>query len=683
MRIHGLRVLTSALTVATMAGVGCGSSSGTPAPDAGALGPDASVPTMILMDYGRNPDFWSAPFPSEDLRNADGSIAIQGFPNPTSRGIVQDAINMIAATARGFSTTGGAFFQVNGPLDPTQLPDLAGSLDPASSVALIDVDPQSPALGKFIPVEVTFTPSDFPYGPLNLLSLLPLQGRPLQPHTTYAAVVRSSLVDATGIPLIPSPVMSQLAAGVQPPNMSTAAFTSYQNALQVLGTTIPADDIVAITVFTTDDPTVGLAQFRTDIQSRPHPVIDKPFAQTAEDFPEYCVYETTIPMPDYQAGTPPFASDSDGGGWQVDASGNPIVQRMEDANVVITIPRMPIPAAGFPTMVFVRTGGGGDRPLVDRGKQATNGGPPIVPGSGYAEVFAKSGYAGISIDGPLGGLRNTTGQDEEFTVFNVANPIALRDNIREQAVELMLVPYLLDDFVIDTSDCQGGPTTSTFDTSRIGIMGHSTGAWITPLAVSFEPRFKALVLSGAGGSWIENVLYKEKPLVVLPDIEALLDTDINGGGDAILSLLEWAAEPADPAAYTRFVAPRHVLMEQGIVDHYISPRIANTDSLSMALDLAGMPLDQNVGVPDQVPLESLLVYSGGQQISFPVVGNMGGTRTAIVVQHPSDDIEDGHEMVFQTDPPRQEIRCYLLSWLSGVPAIPMGISEDMPCVPNP
>ena len=38
-------------------------------------------------------------------------------------------------------------------------------------------------------------------------------------------------------------------------------------------------------------------------------------------------------------------------------------------------------------------------------------GPPRVPGSGPAREFARVGFAGVQVDGPLGGLRNTTGGD--------------------------------------------------------------------------------------------------------------------------------------------------------------------------------------------------------------------------------------------------------------------------------
>src|SRR5262249_4941765 len=157
-------------------------------------------------------------------------------------------------------------------------------------------------------------------------------------------------------------------------------------------------------------------------------VIDAPFALT-DTFTDFCAYHTTIAMPDWQSGTPPYGSD--GGTWMLDQAGVPIFQRTEEANLVITIPRYAMPATGYPLVVFVRTGGGGDRPLVDRGQQAMEGGPAIEPGEGPARYLARAGFAGIEVDGPLGGLRNTTNSDEQFLTFNVGNLGAMRDNIRE------------------------------------------------------------------------------------------------------------------------------------------------------------------------------------------------------------------------------------------------------------
>jgi hypothetical protein len=336
--------------------------------------------------------------------------------------------------------------------------------------------------------------------------------------------------------------------------------------------------------------------------------------------------------------------------------------------------------------VFVRTGGGGDRPLVDRGRWDAHG-VPIEAGEGPARYFARAGFAGVSLDGPLGGpLRNPNGLDEQFAIFNIRNGHALRDNIRQSALELILLANVLPDVRIDASSCPGGPgAEARFDAEKLVIMGHSTGAWITPLAMAYEPRYRAALLSGAGGSWISNVLYKEKPIAPGPVVGGLLGVPRLAPGEPVLTLLQWAAEAADPQVYAgrivRGETPRHVLMMQGIVDHYILPNIANAVSLPLGVDLAGVSLDGTAGLPAiQLALAPLLGFSGASSLALPVTGNHDGV-TAVVVQHPSDGVQDGHETVFQRDEPKHQYRCFLESFARGTPRVPPPAAATAPCEP--
>jgi hypothetical protein len=211
------------------------------------------------------------------------------------------------------------------------------------------------------------------------------------------------------------------------------------------------------------------------------------------------------------------------------------------------------------------------------------------------------------------------------------------------------------------------------------------GATIAPLVLAAEPRFRAAVLSGAGASWLENILFKQKPVAVRPIIEVLLgypalDRRLRRG-DPILSLVQWAWEVADPLVYAPLVRTRaarpHLLVEQGIVDHYIMPPIANALSLALGLDLAGDALDANDAElradPAQTPLASVLSLSGRRAIPLPAEGNADGV-TAVVRQHPSDGIEDGHEILFQTERPKAEYRCFLRALHTGrTPVVPSDV----------
>jgi hypothetical protein len=643
--------------------------------------------------------FYDAPFPSDDLVKSDGTIAIGGFPNPSNIPLVI-MTKAMAGALHGFAEEGAVFFSATAAIEGV-MPTMAATVSAGASVALVNVETTSPDYLKPIPLEVQFVTDGGPYGAPNLLSLLPLQGTPMRPSTRYAAYV------TTAVGVQPSAEMTAIASGTQPAGMSSSVFQEYTAAITSLGQAgVTASSIAGLAVFTTDDPTAQQqVVYKAAMAAVPAP--DRLFQRT-DIYDSYCVYESTMPMPDYQTGSYPYnyecATDDPlckvaGGSWLFDAAGQPILARHEEAGIVVTIPRAPMPAAGWPMAHFIRTGGGGNRPLVDRGPEAVNGGPPIIPGTGPALWFALAGFAGAEMDGPHENLRNITNENEDFLMFNVFNPPALRDNIRESGVEYALFAHVLESLTLDVSDCPGTTGPAHFDKSHFALMGHSMGSTISPLSAAFEPMYGMVIASGSGASWIENVIWKQQPLDIRGVIGVLLgytqqkrSLDDN---DPILTLFQWAEEGADSDMYSRDLIaeppmgqpPRHWLMEQGIVDHYILPPIANAMSVSLGLDLLGKELDNtspellDAGDPT---LASVIGFGTGKPIStYPVSGNrvsQGQTLTTIVTQHPSDGVEDGHEMVFQTDAPKREYRCFLQTWAAGqTPVVPAPGSLTGPC----
>jgi hypothetical protein len=680
-----LGVAGAAALLLGASGDGCGS---TPAiPDPG---------TTVRMEAGSD-EFYAAPFPSEHRRTADGKVDLTGFPNRAGIDLVDQIVDIVERDSDGFGATSGIFFTFTAAIDPMTLPDMRGSVAADSPVFLASVDAAAPDFGQRYPLEMAFEADGGPFGGDNQLAMLPYQGVPLRPGTLYAAVVRRSVHDAAGKPLGTAPAVSELAAGGVPEGMSEQAARTYREALAVLLTQgVPSEEISGLAVFRTGHPTKSFGTFVQHALAQPMPVPTKPF-EPGEVFDDFCVYQTTIKMPTYQAGVPPY--DKEGGGWTTDENGNPVVQGEEEANFVVTLPRAPMPEKGFPIVLFSRTGAGGQRPLVDRGVRAIPGGEAKEPGTGPAMEFARVGFAGSSIDGPHGGLRNVTGNDEQLLIFNVFNPPALRDNVRQSALEIVLQAHILEAVEIDAASCPGlttpGGGPARFDVDTMATFGHSMGASIVPLAVAFEPRLRGAVLSGAGASYIENIVHKEKPFKAKDFAEIILkytaiDRELTEL-DPIMSILQWAAEPADLQVYGRTIlrepeggAVHHVLMVEGVVDRYILPPIANTTALSVGLDLAGPELDaESVELSPFASLASVLDLSGRKAIGFPAAGNVardgGGPSTAVVVQHAEDGVEDGHEAVFQRPEPKHQYRCFLQTLAKGEPRVPAGDPADGPC----
>jgi hypothetical protein len=626
---------------------------------------------QVAMEFQRGRDVWRAPVPSNDLLTDDGHVDTSAFPNPQQNNFVKTMLDLLARDAHGFSTAGAIFFRFNGAVGT--LPTLEESTGAASPIWLVSVDPGSPDYGTRYPFRAEFLADGGPYGAANMLSILPQQGRPLRPNTTYAAIILRKLKDDKGALLGLQEAMAQLAFNQQPAGMSKRAFTDYTAALRVLDRDMHllSSTIAGMTVFTTDDVTGVLQKGRDVLLAEPRPALEAPFARLFT-YDDYCVFQTTIQVPVLQNGIPPYFSS--GGEWVLGDDGVPTVQKHERANLIVTLPRAPMPAAGYPTVVYMRQGGAGKIPIADRGVQMTAGGP-TVPGSGPAQEFAKVGYAGVSLDGPNGGeFRNPAGTDEQILLFNFFNPVAMRDNMRESAVEIDLLASMLDGLVIDASSCPGGNAGAHLDTSKLVLMGHSTGAWITPIAAAFEPRFKNVIMSGAGASWVENIVFKQSPVnvkVIGAGLLSYQDREIDEFDPAVM-LAQWAADPADPQNYAPHIIdrppadPRNVLVFQGIVDTYIMPPIANALQLSTGTELGGTPLD-----------DTILPWA--KQTELPAQGNRGGV-TAVAVQYQKDMIEDGHEVMFQREEPKYQYRCFLRTLRDeGAPRVPPGLASPEVC----
>lgn len=629
--------------------------------------------------------FWDTPMPGEHRRTADGHIDMAGLPVST-RAAITVVLRDAVAEQTGFGTTTPVFFPLTVPIDPENLP---GPTDPGSfdaPVALVDVDPDSPERGLFAPVVGHFLEVSGPYGPPNLLTFMPVQGRPLRPDTLYAAVLTDALRRADGQALTTAPFVAAIEDGVRPAGMSEEVFAIFSDAhATLLELGLPASRLIAMTAFRTGTPTRIFDRALTGARANGEAItLDGPF-DAPVIYDTYCAYHAVARVPVFQAGVPPYASE--GGRWVLDGSGAPVRQREETANLWVTVPRAAMPTDGFPAAVLSRTGSGADRPLMDRGHRSSPGGPVDAPGAGLGLDFARAGYIGVSIEGPLGGSRNpTVTGDEQLLVFNILNAPALRDNLRQSALELALLVDTIETFSIDVSSCPGvttprGDGLANVDMRTLALVGHSMGASIAPLTAAFEPRYRALILSGAGGSWMENILHKLSPLPTRGIAESLLAYPARGitltEADPMLGFLQWAGEEADAQVYAPLLVgepaiggARHILMFQGIVDTYIPPPVANTLTLGLSIDVAGTFRDSDISaIEGYRSIETLLPLTGGVLAPLPLTGNMDGT-TAAVVQLDEDGIEDGHEVMWQRTDARLLVSCFLSTMAeTGTPTI--------------
>lgn len=648
------------------------------------------------------------------------------------------------AAARGFSVTSGVFFQAKSPLAAVDSTKVHTTLD--APFVLVPILP-SGVLGAPHPVRAHFREQGGSLALPDTLVVMPVQGRPLLEDTLYLALVRTGLSMKDGGGLGRAAAMDVLQGALAGAPASGLA-PEYLKALRALaaGHGPGLDSIAALTVFRTGRPTAGLLELKKSASEKM--TLGAPF-QPREVRAEMCVYESKVRVPVYQRGTPPYqlgdgilppALDFLARLFGIGTRGGEIVvgskpQQYMESRVVLTVPRRAQrPAKGWPLAVFVRAGAGlesDQSPLVDRGATLANGGQgkeclaapgqtalrtPIHSdcGAGPGLELARAGFVGVSVDGPQTGSRLQAGNSllgsavaecaipaysgEDVAMFDVCNPRALMDNIRESAFEAALVPDLMltGPIQVEPANDPCNLLGARFDAGRVALMGHSMGATIAPLAAAIEPRFRAIVLSGGNGSYIENLVAKQRPDAIAPGLEELLNLQsCTTEFDVLPHLFQWAAEPSDPAVYgplitsvnSKKATPPDVLMIQGIGDHYVPSPIANVNSLALQLDLVGAELDA-AGEPactnpkDVVPpytcsdkrslryplsrVTPLLELVGRGAIPIPPTGlakNRLGA-TGALVQYRRDQIcrDDGHEVIYNIGQARWQYRCFLRSF---------------------
>ncbi len=639
--------------------------------------------------------FWASPFPSDHRVDPETrQVRVGDFPNPDGVPFVSSLVGMLDDQVQGWSISAAMYLPFAEAVRADDLPTYAGSIEDDALAYVINVDAESPDRGKRFPVQIVARSTPSPWGPRHALVALPMPGLALPPRTRFAFVAHRLLLDANGDVLDAPPALSALLEGTRPEGWRQDVTEQYLDAISVLTELgLEHRTVAALSVFTTGGvDREGPALLDAAVEAGGLRLIRSPEISETELHPDYCIYESVVDVPVFQGGVPPYSTEGGGFVWD-ETSGKPLMQERQRSRLVITVPRVPTGSDARPTVVFVRTGGGGDRPMLDRGVR--NGEGVAEPLSGYAGTFARAGWVGVQLDGPLGGLyRNPDGADEQFLLFNVANPVAMRDNLRQTALELALVPNLLRNLTLTAGDCDGLTADIRhpvrFDLNHLVLFGHSMGATVAPLTAALQPEYEALILSGAGGSWIENIVHKQKPIPTRPIAATMLgesEADVDRY-HPVLSLLQWAGESSDPP----IVSPkllrdaetadmRHILMFQGVADHYIPPPVANAMSVALGLDLAGPALDAATAEPGRDALSDL-AWVNGTARTLPGGLNRGDEDrgvTALLLQLAEDGVEDGHEVAFQVPSARHQVRCFLEGLVDGIPLVPLPADEGSPC----
>jgi hypothetical protein len=620
--------------------------------------------------------FWNLPFPS-DLRLAEsGAPDLTGFPNPRNVPIL-NALLTTVGDRKGWPVMPVAYFRFTAPVPEQAITELVPAGDPR--VALLDIDPDSAEYGSMHPIVATTLPPD-PYVPSDLVAFAPRPGIVLRANTRYAYVVRTAFAPGFSAP----PAFATLIAGREPAgargSAAAATYAPLWSALEMAG--IDKADVLAATVFTTSDEVARTHARSEAIRTVYEPAIEGLTLVGGATLDGFCQLSGTITMPQFQKGLPPFDNE---GRFDLDGNDVPMMQRTMTIPLTITVPKRAMPATGWPLYQFIHGSGGLTTGLVDLGYASTPADMP-EPGKGPGYIVALHGIAAASAAMPVNPERQPGASD--YAYLNINNLSSFPSTFQQGVFEQRLFLDALLALQIPHATLAGcgapAPTGNVhrFDPATLTLGGQSMGGMYTNMVGAVEPRFGALVPTGAGGFW--NLMILQTSLV--PGARALLGTAL-GLDDATLSFVHPALdvlalgwEIADPLVYMARLGrrplpgmpARHVYEPIGKDDENFPNEIYDACALAYGNEQAGTQVWPTLQ-------EALAIDDLAGVLPYPVKGNLDG-KTRVVVQFPGDGIISSHYLYRQNAGVKHQYGCFLESYVrDGVPTVPAPGAITDPC----
>jgi hypothetical protein len=398
-----------------------------------------------------------------------------------------------------------------------------------------------------------------------------------------------------------------------------------------------------------------------------------------------------ISYPQFQPGTPPFDK---GGLFENGADGLPVKQRDETAPITISLPKgQPMPAGGYPFIVYFHGSGGLSTAVVDAGPLQSATDEKGIPGQGPAYVMAPHGFAMAGSALPLNPERLPGA--EELAYLNFNNPAAFRDTFRQGLIEQRMFIDALSKLTIDPSAlaaCGGlslsnGETAYRFDMTKLHAQGQSMGGMYTNLIGATDPRVKIVVPTGAGGHWAYMVLTTQTIPGAASKLRFLLGTGALTFMHPTLHLLGTAWEATEPFVYMPRIAKmplaghpaRPIYEPVGLGDNYFSFDVYDGAALAYGNKQAGMQVWPTMQ-------SSLAVGGLDGTLAYPVENDLasrdGSKYTGAVVQYQGDGVVDPHAIYRQLDTVKYQYACFHESWQkTGTATIYAPKAIDAPCAP--
>jgi hypothetical protein len=642
--------------------------------------------------------FFELPYPSDFRLTADGAPDLAGIPNPYGSSVVE-GLRAISAQRKGFPQMPVAWFKFSAPVAPQDASAVIAA-SPASPILLVKLD----ATPSLVPV-VASTPDADAYFPANVLTVAPRPGVVLEPRARYAFVVRRALNDAAGSPLGSPAAFQNVLSAPSPGDALVTSYAGLAPALAALGVNI--EDVAIATAFTTGDVVADTFDLSEKVLAKYSAAIDDVAVLHAE-YDRYCELSAQITYPQFQKGAPPYDTD---GLFVPGADGLPVKQSDETVPVTITLPKQPMPAGGFPLTVYFHGTGGRSTAVADRGTWHYETDASKCPdheldtwngrtgcntaGTGPGYVVAEHGIAMAASALPVNPQRWPAGANSSLPEYlNINNIASMRDIFRQGILEQRIFLAALRKLAIPpaaVAACTGatlptGETAFHFRDDPVLAQGQSMGAMYANLIGAIEPRFKAVVATGAGGYWSYFILQTQ----TIPDLGSKLGVLLGVHGPftmmhPTMAMAQTALEPIDPVvsmprlAYSPLPGQptRPVYEPVGKGDSYFPTTVQDAAALAYRNREAGQTV-----WPTMQDAMKLLGDDG--IVTYPardVARTAAGVPfTGVVVQYEGDGIYDPHAIYSQLDAVKYQYGCFFDSFLKGGAAIvPAPAPLGTPC----
>jgi hypothetical protein len=522
-------------------------------------------PSPRSFTDGSAASWLSFPFPADHRRDDLGHVDLGDFPNPEGRSLIDLYTEHANEVLDGFGTNSPVYFYFPEGIDSSTLPkDALSSLNDDSPLHLVDLTPNSPTYGEHVPLRWEYFLVEGHYIAPKTLAVAPAWGFPLRENTTYGLWLTNALTDANGQELGTPPFLTHLldegghSDGIDPERAGEmesqyTALTAYLKDRH-----IDRDDIVAATVFTTQSITSELKAIYThihDILAAPEMTQD-PW-QPGTNATSYTTHVASVDSqgtnvtyysfegrylaPNFQSGSPPYASSGGQFTWQEQS---PQIDHYETLRFVLTLPSTP-PKTGS------------CYPLVQYSHGTTGSAKGFV--SSTAHRLAARGMAGISIDQPLHGQRWSGSSDANNVAlysFNFLNPGSARSLFRQAAADQFSLTRLIKSGLSVPAAHSPSGQDICFTTDRLSYFGHSQGGLTGSLAAAFEKDIDTWVLSGAGGGLSVTLVERSDEFI---DPQALMKQFLGSAegetfteNHPVVGLLQMIVDITDPINYAPY-----------------------------------------------------------------------------------------------------------------------------------